>query len=334
MNIQPASSSSQRTSVSPFVFVLVASLFFLSGSAGLVYQIIWMRTLGLFFGSDIYGIAIILGTFMGGLTLGGLAAGRAGEHVLRPLLWYGAVEIGIGVLALLVPMITQMFDPVLRVIYPQSFDAVSNTYQFVRIALASGAILLPTTLMGATLPLIMRHFVRSRSLLGERAAFFYGINTLGALLGTLVGGFILLPYLGMSATTLCTAAINITIGVCCIFVGRFSNPPEPALTDTHTAARSKPGYPSRYGIICQGKNSIRRDYWYRNIRHWFLCAGSGLDAHPYHEFQRDGLFLYIDVGVFSVRYIPRQHSDCKGSRTGPGILSRCWPSLSWESLCR
>lgn len=225
IEIGPGFANHGQSAVSRGVLVLVTGLFFLSGSAGLVYQVLWMRSLGLFFGSDMYGVAIILGTFMGGLALGSLLGGRLGERVARPLLWYGLVEIGIGILALCVPAILDMFDPVLRVFYADSFQDTGRFYQATRVLLASATLLLPTTLMGATLPLIMRHFVRSRAVLGEMAAYFYAVNTIGALAGTLVAGFLLLPYLGMFASTLCTAAINIVIGTGCLFIGLRADPP-------------------------------------------------------------------------------------------------------------
>jgi spermidine synthase len=207
------------------ILILVTGLFFLSGSAGLVYQVLWMRSLGLFFGSDMYGVAIILGTFMGGLALGSLLGGRLGEFTARPLIWYGIMEIGIGIVALLVPMILETFDPVLRAFYSGNFEHTDKLYHLTRVGLASGTLLLPTTLMGATLPLIMRHFVRSRSKLGEMAAFFYAVNTLGALTGTLVAGFLLLPYLGMFTSTLCTAAINLAVGISCVVIGLRTDAP-------------------------------------------------------------------------------------------------------------
>jgi spermidine synthase len=207
------------------VFIGVTGLFFLSGSAGLVYQVLWMRSLGLFFGSDMYGVAIILGTFMGGLALGSLLGGRLGELTARPLLWYGIMEIGIGIVALLVPTILEMFDPLLRTFYSADFEKTDSLYHVTRVVLAGGTLLLPTTLMGATLPLIMRHFVRSRSVLGEMAAFFYAVNTLGALAGTLVAGFLLLPFLGMFTSTLCTAAINLAVGISCVVTGLRTDAP-------------------------------------------------------------------------------------------------------------
>ena len=88
-------------------FALVATLFFFSGAAGLVYQVLWMRSLGLFLGSDMYGVSIILSSFMGGLALGSLLGGRLAERIRRPLLAYGVAELGIGAIAL--PFATSLF---------------------------------------------------------------------------------------------------------------------------------------------------------------------------------------------------------------------------------
>jgi spermidine synthase len=201
------------------VFLWVTGLFFLSGSAGLVYQVLWMRSLGLFFGSDMYGVSIILSTFMGGLALGSLLGGRLAERTGRPLLWYGLAEVGIGLIALRLPSILESLAPVLHSAYSEGPEGLSSGYQAMRILLAGGTLLLPTTLMGATLPLILKHFVRSRSVLGQLGAYFYAVNTLGALAGTLAAGFALLPYLGMSRSTWCAAGINLGIGGICIGLG-------------------------------------------------------------------------------------------------------------------
>ena len=81
--------------------------------------------------------------------------------------------------------------------------------------------------MGATLPLIMKHFVRQRSVLGEMGAYFYAVNPLGALAGTLAAGFILLPYLGMTRATWCAAIVNLVIGTISVALGRQSRPASP-----------------------------------------------------------------------------------------------------------
>jgi spermidine synthase len=206
----------------------VSALFFLSGAAGLVYQVLWMRSLGLFFGSDMFGVSIILSTFMGGLALGSAVGGRIAERLDRPLLGYGLAELGIGVVALPFASVLASLDPLLHAAYGDASGAERWVYQGVRVLLAGGALLVPTTLMGSTLPLILRHFVRTSAALGESAAHFYAINTLGALCGTLAAGFVLLPYLGMSLATACAAGTNLAIGALCIAFGfRARVPREP-----------------------------------------------------------------------------------------------------------
>lgn len=201
------------------LLLVVTGLFFLSGAAGLVYQVLWMRRLGLLLGSDMYGVAIILSTFMGGLALGSLAGGHLAERSARPLLWYGLAELGIGIFALGFGSLVGSFDPILGRLYALSPEGGGGLYQVGRVILSSGSLLVPTTLMGATLPLVMRQFVRTTNVLGGRAAYFYAVNTLGAMVGTLLAGFFLLPRLGMSASTVCAAVVNLSIGVSCVIAG-------------------------------------------------------------------------------------------------------------------
>lgn len=208
-------------------FPLVTAVFFLSGSAGLIYQVLWMRGLGLFFGSDMYGVSIILSVFMGGLAIGSLFGGRLAERTRRPLLWYGIVEVGIGLAAIPFTRVLALLDPMLRSAYPEGADGAGALYQTARVLLASSTLLVPTTLMGATLPLILKQFVHERSALGESGAYFYAANTLGALAGTLTAGFALLPYLGMTRSTLCVAAVNLGIGALTIVLGWRSPLPAP-----------------------------------------------------------------------------------------------------------
>jgi spermidine synthase len=219
---------------------LVASLFFLSGAAGLVYQVLWMRELGLFFGSDLHGVAIVLSAFMGGIAVGSLLGGRLAERVDRPLVTYGLAEVGIGASALLLPGLLELLDPILRLSYPSVAAGRGWVHQTVRAGLAGGALLVPTALMGATLPLILKHFVRARASLGRTAALFYAANTLGACAGTLAGGFLLLPQLGMAASTLCAALVNLSIGIVCIGVGAAVRPPRRRRGDAEVRAGPDP----------------------------------------------------------------------------------------------
>jgi len=199
---------------------IVTLLFFGSGAAGLVYQVLWMRTLGLFLGSDMYGVAIVLAAFMGGLALGSLVGGRLAERTERPLLWYGLAEVGIGLAALALRPLLHALEPLLAQAYPAAHDGATHLYLASRVGVAIAALLVPTALMGATLPLILRQFARDRAALGRTSAHFYAVNTLGALTGTLAAGFVLLPYLGMARTTQLIAGLNLAIGLACVALGR------------------------------------------------------------------------------------------------------------------
>ncbi len=218
---------SDQDAVPPGLLAIVTMLFFLSGTAGLVYQVLWMRSLSLFFGSDMYGVSIILGTFMGGLALGSVVGGRFAERTSRPLFWYGMAELGIGAFAVVFSSLLAALDPWIRAAYPDAAGASSFAYQLVRVLLATGALVIPTALMGTTLPLILRHIVRTRDVLGELGARFYAINTLGALTGTLAAGFVLIPYLGATRATWCAAAVNLIVGTGSAIVGlRSKLPPQ------------------------------------------------------------------------------------------------------------
>jgi len=190
----------------------IAGLFFFSGFAALVYQVVWMRHLSLFFGSDVYAAAITLSVFMGGLSLGSALAERFVDSLARPLLCYGLIEIGIGVYAFFFPDLLAGFAPLLEYVYRTHFDAAPLVYQSTRVGVASLVLLVPTTLMGSTLPLVVKCFVQRSAELGRFGGTFYAINTLGALAGTLICAFALVPSLGVARTTLIAVVINLIIG--------------------------------------------------------------------------------------------------------------------------
>jgi spermidine synthase len=198
---------------------LIGGLFFFSGFAALVYQVVWMRHLSLFFGSDVYAAAITLSVFMGGLSLGSWLAEKVVDRLVRPLLAYGLIEILIGAYAFFFTTLLHAFTPMLREMYGSSFENAPLVYQGVRIAVAAAVLLVPTTLMGATLPLVVTGFVQRDSELGRYSGLFYAINTLGALAGTLVAAFGLIPSQGISRTTLIAVAINLVVGGAVTMVG-------------------------------------------------------------------------------------------------------------------
>ncbi len=187
------------------------TLFFLSGAAGLVYELVWTRQLIFVFGGTTYALTTVLVAFMGGLGLGSYLAGRWSRWIRHAGRAYGLLEIGIGLYALLLPVLLPLAEPVYRALYlhvagqPWLLSAA-------RFGISCTLLLLPTTLMGATLPLLV---VFSRGLgggFGENVAKLYGTNTLGAVFGTLATGFLLIPRLGLSLTSTVAAVTNLLVG--------------------------------------------------------------------------------------------------------------------------
>ena len=194
-------------------------MFFVSGATGLVYQTIWSRHLHLVFGTSTFAIATVLSTFMLGLALGGIAMGWWADRSLRPLETYGLMEIGIGLFALAFPTLLDGVAPIYRSLYA-SMDAGPVTYGLLQCALVGSLLVVPTALMGATLPLLARFATARMGEAGERVGTLYAVNTMGAVVGIWVAGFVCLPWWGLSFTTGLAAAANIGLGICAIVIGR------------------------------------------------------------------------------------------------------------------
>ena len=130
-------------------------LFFVSGATSLVYQTLWARELQLIVGTSQFAIATVLSAFMGGLAVGGLVMSRFADRIKRPLLTYGLLEIGIGLYALLFPWMLDAVEPVYLGFY-RAFSPGPLAYGLFQFVLLGALLLLPTSFMGATLPLLAR----------------------------------------------------------------------------------------------------------------------------------------------------------------------------------
>ena len=192
--------------------------FFASGVSGLVYQVVWVRELVLVFGATTFAVSTVLTAFMGGLALGSYYFGRRSETVTRPLRLYGLLEIGIGVYGLAVPLIFATLPTVYHSFWSLhlSFFALS----IVRFVFATLVLIVPTALMGATLPVLSSFYARDIGRIGLRVGSLYAINTFGAVLGAAATGFVLIPLLGMKAATFTAAAMNILLGIVALLVSR------------------------------------------------------------------------------------------------------------------
>ena len=197
-------------------FSLIAICFVLSGATGLIYEVLWARMLGLVFGATTIAISAVLAAFMGGLALGSEIAGRWGARLQRPLRTYGAIEIGVGLYAIAVPLLFRWIDSVYASIWLR-FHPGFYGFAISRFLLAAIVLGLPTTLMGATLPVLASALARSQPD-STSIARFYTYNLFGAIAGAILAGFILLPSFGVRETIWIAAAINLVIGLSAIII--------------------------------------------------------------------------------------------------------------------
>ncbi|MBN1334987.1 MAG: fused MFS/spermidine synthase [Deltaproteobacteria bacterium] len=185
-------------------------LFLLSGATSLVYETLWGRELHLVFGTSQVAIATVLAAFMGGLSLGGFLMSRLADRIRRPVRVYGLLEGGIGLYALAFPVLLKSIVPFYLGFW-RWLEPSPTVFSAFQALLAGLLLLVPTTCMGATLPLLARFATTRLSLAGHRVGLLYGVNTAGAVLGTFLAGFVLLPYLGLDATTSIAAAGNLVL---------------------------------------------------------------------------------------------------------------------------
>jgi spermidine synthase len=204
-----------RTASRPWFVPTLAILFFGSGFSALVYQVLWTRVLGWTFGVTIYAASAVWASFMAGLAIGSLAAGRFGDRADRPLRWFGAAEILVGLTAVATPRLLTWMQRAYVALYP-SLPQSTEGLTLVRLAMAFGLLIVPASLMGATLPLVVRSSMFEDRRLGHHLGLLYGSNTTGAIAGTLAAGLLLIPVYGIRTTFVAAAAVNVVVGAVAI----------------------------------------------------------------------------------------------------------------------
>ena len=185
-------------------------LFLLSGLVSLVFQVVWLKMLVLVFGNTIWAVTTLLVAFMSGLALGSWVFGKIADRVPSPLKLYGIIEAIIGFLGLLTPLIFTNLDIIYRPLY-RILGGDSLLMGFAKFLIAFLILLIPTSLMGATLPLLAKKFTPKIKEAGSNIGFLYTINTFGAVIGTLLAGFLLIPLFGIKMTVLVASLVNFII---------------------------------------------------------------------------------------------------------------------------
>ncbi len=210
-------------------------LFFASGAAALAYEVVWIRLLSLTLSITVYSLTTVLCAFMTGLAIGAAVAAAVADRLRYPLVAFGLAELGIGVCGVAVTAILFRLGPA----YIWLHDLLGGqgaVFVGSRFVLAFAILLLPTTLMGVTLPLLSRVVIGSEDAVGRGAGGLYAANTLGAVLGCVAAGFVLIPVLGLQTTCAVVAVVNLAVGGLAIVWGRrLPVAPAPPVAETQRA---------------------------------------------------------------------------------------------------
>ena len=212
--------------------------FFVSGAAGLLYEVVWSKEFSYLLGNSLHAVATVVAAFLGGLALGARFLGAPLARRGNGARTYAWLECGAGVLGLASLPVLHGIDPAVGALY-RALGPESAGFACARFAILFVLLLPPTALMGATLPVLVGHL--GRGLVGEELAGLYAVNTFGAVAGSVAGGFALLPAIGLSGTVWVAAGLNFAVAVVAWRLGAPHIAAGAATTVTAGAAATPPG---------------------------------------------------------------------------------------------
>lgn len=283
------------TDSSPRLRALLYLLFAASGFAGLVYESVWAQYLKLFLGHAAYAQTLVLMIFMGGMALGAWLAGRHSARIAQPLLAYAAVELVLGVMALL-------FDRSFRGVQDFIYDAVipaldsGALIELVKWTAAGGLILPQSILLGATFPLMSAGIVRlSPSISGRALSWLYFSNSLGAVAGVLTSGFVLIAAVGLPGTSLTAGLVNLALGGTVWFIARRQDAQPAAAATTGGGATNAPRLLLWTALLTGSASFLYEIGWIRMLS---LVLGSSTHAF---ELMLAAFILGLAIGSFLIR---------------------------------
>ena len=207
---------------------LLFAAIFISGASALIYQLIWVRLLGLVFGVSSFAVATVVAVFLLGLGLGSYAFGRWSERTRDPLRIYLYVELGIAATSLIAYLVIEAV-PVYRFLHEYAYNNLGfYGLSVARLLLSILVLLPPVFLIGGTMPLLAKYFLRDPANLGSRFSKIYYLNTLGACAGALLTGFLLVRYFGVIGTLMIAVGGNLLVALIIALSKRDTAPTRPA----------------------------------------------------------------------------------------------------------
>lgn len=196
---------------------MILFAFCLSGSSALIYEVSWTRTLTLTLGSTVYAVSTMLSTFMTGLALGGFIGGVVSDKTKNALFLFAVIQLLIGMTGLMTLLLFNFLPPLYYWLY-KSFHFSFTLYMVFQFFICALFMLLPTTLMGATFPLLSKVLTRGLDAVGKNIGSLYSINNVGAIAGSLSAGFLFIPFLGIKKTILIAACLNFLAGALILLI--------------------------------------------------------------------------------------------------------------------
>jgi spermidine synthase len=308
----------------------VLALFVASGAAGLIYQVVWSRELVLVFGNTTQAVATIVTAFMAGLGFGSLAGGRLADTSLRPLRLYGLVELAVAAMAALLPFAFTGLAELYRGVWPSLVERPGQLAG-VRFGLALAAVAPATFLMGMTLPLLTRYLVRTLDEAGARLGELYAANTIGAMAGTLLGGFVLIELVGLHLTSYLAVALNLAAGLGALLLSRrWESGPEAGAAAARRERPARPQIPREFlprrravlaATFVSGFVSLALEVLWTRM----LAEGTGSSIYIFTTIL--AIFLFgIALGSFLYRRLSRPEGERLGTLglclAGVGVLAQ------------
>ncbi len=200
----------------------VLVLFFGSGCTSLIYQVLWMRELGLLFGNTAHAAAVALTAFFIGLAIGGYVWGKRAEKLNNPLRTYGILELGVSLAALGYFLLVPAYQHIYPFVF-SSFSGQENILLAIKFILAMLFLFPAAFLIGGTLPVMSQYIAQEINLMSRKVSILYAVNILGASVGALAAGFYLPIWLGIQAAYLVAVSITVLIGLSAILISRTIN---------------------------------------------------------------------------------------------------------------
>ncbi len=259
----------------------IVLLFFLSGISGLIYEVVWLRMLSRVLGVTNFAATVTLAAYMLGLGLGSYIWGKKADTDTNPLKTFALLQIMIALSVLLVPFLLNIAIPLYKFIFIKSNGSIAAV-AFARILIAFFVLLIPATLMGGTLPVIVSYVTKQNKMYGENLSLLYGVNTLGAVFGVILSGYFTIGLLGENETVFLGVVINLFVALRVLQL------------DKNKVALNQEN------VVLEKKQEVF-EYYSDKIRNFILLAIfiSGFTALSYEIIWNRMLILYLEVSIYT-----------------------------------